>query len=39
MVAKGQIREEQNTVDTRQLSPGQYYLNLEGIGDAQFLKK
>lgn len=38
-VAKGQIRQEQNTVDTRQLSPGQYYLSLEGMGSAKFLKK
>ena len=32
-MAKGQINQKQNTVDTRQLSPGQYYLSLEGMGD------
>tara|TARA_R110001592_G_scaffold243783_1_gene504802 strand:- start:39378 stop:40943 length:1566 start_codon:yes stop_codon:yes gene_type:complete len=38
-VANGQIKEEQNTVDTRQLTPGQYYLSLEGMGSVKFLKE
>jgi len=39
IVAQGQIREEQNTVDTRALHAGQYLLSLEGAGSAKFLKK
>jgi hypothetical protein len=39
MVAKGQIREEENSIDTKQLPTGQYLLSLEGAGSAKFLKK
>jgi len=39
IVAQGQIKEVENSIDTRQLPTGQYLLNLEGAGSAKFLKK
>ncbi len=38
MVAQGQIKEDENPINTKQLPTGQYLLNLEGIGSARFLK-
>jgi len=39
IVGKGQIREEENSIDTRELPAGQYIIDLKGMESINFLKK